>query len=110
VEGGWDIDESVRLSALLKEAGADVIDCSSGGNSPLQVIKDAPGYQVPFAEKIRKEVDIPTQAIGQIFDFDQAEEILKSGKADFVALAREFLREPQWPLKAGKFFAEENLH
>jgi 2,4-dienoyl-CoA reductase-like NADH-dependent reductase (Old Yellow Enzyme family) len=102
VEGGWDIEGSVQLSKWLKEAGADLIDCSSGGNVPTAKIPVTPGYQVPFAEKIKKETGILTGAVGLITSPVQAESIIKNGQADIVLLGREMLRNPYWPLKAAK--------
>jgi len=96
VAGGWDIDQSVVLARELKARGCDWIDCSGGGVSPQQKIPLAPGYQVPFAERIRREAGIPTIAIGLITDPHQAEEIVASGKADMVALARGMLYDPRW--------------
>ncbi len=102
VEDGWDIEGSVQLSKWLKEAGADLIDCSSGGNVPTAKIPVTPGYQVPFAEKIKKETGILTGAVGLITSPVQAESIIKNGQADIVLLGREMLRNPYWPLKAAK--------
>jgi 2,4-dienoyl-CoA reductase-like NADH-dependent reductase (Old Yellow Enzyme family) len=102
VEGGWSIDESVKLSILLKEKGVDLVDCSSGGLVTHQKITVGPGYQVPFAERIKKEANILTGAVGLINNADQAEEILTSGKADLILMAREFLRDPYFPLHAAK--------
>ncbi len=102
VEGGWDIKGSVQLSRWLKEAGADLIDCSSGGNTATAKIPATPGYQVPFAEKIKKEARILTGAVGLITSPVQAESIIKNGQADIVILGREMLRNPYWPLKAAK--------
>ena len=102
VEGGWDIDEAVILSAELKKLGVDLIDVSSGGLVPKAVIPVGPGYQVPFAEAIRKKVGIATSAVGVITDAHQAEEIITSGKADAVMLAREMLRNPRWALAASE--------
>ncbi|MCC6611362.1 MAG: NADH:flavin oxidoreductase/NADH oxidase [Burkholderiales bacterium] len=96
VEGGWDIDQTVELARALAARGCDWIDCSSGGVSPRQKIPLAPGYQVPFAERVRREAGIPTIAIGLITDPHQAEEIVWSGKADLVALARGMLYDPRW--------------
>jgi 2,4-dienoyl-CoA reductase-like NADH-dependent reductase (Old Yellow Enzyme family) len=100
--GGWDIEQSVELSRLLKNAGVDLIDCSSGGNAPHAKIPIGPSYQVPFAEQIRREANIPTAAVGEITEPEQADEIIRSGKADLVLLAREFLRDPNWPLRAAR--------
>jgi len=93
-EGGWNIEESVQLSKLLKEKGVDLIDVSSGGAVPYQKIALGPNYQVPFAERIKKETGILTGAVGLITEAAQAEEILTSGKADLVLFARESLRNP----------------
>jgi 2,4-dienoyl-CoA reductase-like NADH-dependent reductase (Old Yellow Enzyme family) len=101
-DGGWNIDESVKLSKILKQQGVDVIDCSSGGAVAHQKIALGPGYQVPFAERIKKEVDIITGAVGLITSVEQAEEILVSEKADLILIARESLRNPYFPLQAAK--------
>jgi 2,4-dienoyl-CoA reductase-like NADH-dependent reductase (Old Yellow Enzyme family) len=100
VEGGWTIDESVELSRLLKHEGVDLIDCSSGGSSATARIPVAPGYQVKFADRIRREAGIATAAVGMITEPKQADEIVRSGQADVVLLARELLRDPNWPLRA----------
>jgi 2,4-dienoyl-CoA reductase-like NADH-dependent reductase (Old Yellow Enzyme family) len=97
--GGWNIDDSVRLARVLKEMDVDLIDCSSGGNISTAVIPFAPGYQVPFAEAVRK-TGILSGAVGLITSPEQAEEILASGKADLVSLGRELLRNPYFPLHA----------
>ncbi|WP_083256951.1 NADPH dehydrogenase NamA [Arcticibacter eurypsychrophilus] len=102
VEGGWNVDDSVKLSLILKEKGVDVIDCSSGGNVPDAVIPTGPNYQVLFAEKIKKEADIITGAVGIITKPEQAEEILQKGQADFILLAREMLRDPYFPMHAAQ--------
>lgn len=98
----WTVADSVKLSRLLKEAGVDTVDVSSGGISPEQRINVRPGYQVPFAETIKREAQIATAAVGLITEPEQAEAILQQEKADFVALARELLRNPHWPLHAAK--------
>ena len=100
VEGGWDIDECVELARWLKQDGVDLIDCSSGGNVPQAKVPAAPGYQVPFAARIRRDAQIATCAVGLITDARQAEGILERGGADLVALAREFLRDPYFPRRA----------
>jgi 2,4-dienoyl-CoA reductase-like NADH-dependent reductase (Old Yellow Enzyme family) len=82
----------------MEELGVDLIDCSSGGNSPTAVIPVGPSYQAPFAEKIRRETNMRTAAVGMITDPHQAEELIRSGAADIVLLAREFLRNPYWPV------------
>ena len=102
VEGGWDLDQSIQLVKRLKEAGADLIDCSSGGNIKNAVIPAGPNYQIPFSEKIRKEAKIFTGGVGFITQPEQAEKIISSGQADAVFLARELLRNPYWPLRAAK--------
>ncbi len=108
VEGGWDIDESVALSKWMKEWGVDLVDCSSGGNSPLQKIPTlGPGYQVPFAERIRTEAGIPTGAVGLITDAAHADEIVQTGKADLVLFARELLRNPYFALEAAHLLGHE---
>ena len=100
VEGGWDIDECVQLCRWLKDDGVDLIDCSSGGNVPNATIPVAPGYQVPFAARIRREAGIATGAVGLITDARQAEDILERGDADLVFIARELLRDPYFPRRA----------
>jgi 2,4-dienoyl-CoA reductase-like NADH-dependent reductase (Old Yellow Enzyme family) len=99
-DGGWTIDDSVRLARLLDERGIDLIDASSGGNTPAPNIPLAPGYQVPFAQRIRAEAKIATGAVGMITDPEHAEEIIASGAADVVFLARALLRDPHWALRA----------
>ncbi len=101
-EGGWTVEDSVALAEAVKERGVDLIDCSSGGNVPKAAIPVKPGYQVPFAAKIKKEAGILTGAVGMITEAEQANEIIQAGEADVVLLARGFLREPYWPLKAAK--------
>lgn len=101
-EGGWDIDQSVALAKVLKEHQVDLVDVSSGGMTPLAVMPIGPGYQTPLAERIRREAKIPTGAVGMITGAIQAEHILRTGQADLVLLAREFLRDPYWPLDAAK--------
>lgn len=100
VVGGWTIDDSVSLSKRLKTEGADFIDCSSGAIVPDAKIPFAPGFQVPFAERIRKDAGIATMAVGGITSPQQANEIIASSRADIVLLAREFLRDPHWPARA----------
>ena len=101
-EGGWDIDESVALAAVLATRGVDLIDVSSGGAVRHQQVVAAPGYQVPFAERIRREAGIATGAVGLITEAMQAETILATGRADVVLLARELLRDPYFPRRAAK--------
>lgn len=100
VEGGWDLEQSLVLAGALRDLGVDLIDCSSGGLSPRQQIPVEPGYQVPFAERIRREVGIATGAVGLITEPGQAEAILQEGKADLIILGRVLLRDPYWPLRA----------
>lgn len=101
-DGGWTIDESVELAKRLKNVGVDLVDCSSGGNVPVSGIPTGPGYQTPFAERIRREANIPTGAVGMITDPAQADHIIRTGQADLAIIAREFLRNPYWPLQAAK--------
>lgn len=101
-EGGWDIGETVELCKRLKPLGVDLIDTSSAGLVPFQKIAVGFGYQVPFAEAIRKQADILTGAVGMITDGAQADTILTTGQADLVFLAREFLRDPYWPRRAAQ--------
>ena len=99
-EGGWTLDESVELARLLKHEGADLIDCSSGGLVAHARIPVGPGYQVPFAERIRREAGVATGAVGMITKAAPADLIVRDGQADMVLLARELLRDPYWPLHA----------
>ncbi|MBX9771627.1 MAG: hypothetical protein K2X29_09665, partial [Candidatus Obscuribacterales bacterium] len=99
-EGGWDIGEAVTLAKTLKDAGVDLVDCSSGGLVAHAKIPLEPGYQVPFAQRIRHEAKILTGAVGLITTPEQADEIIRTGQADLVLLAREMLRDPYWPLHA----------
>jgi 2,4-dienoyl-CoA reductase-like NADH-dependent reductase (Old Yellow Enzyme family) len=99
VEGGWRVDDSVTLARLLRDSGVDLVDVSSGGNAPADIPAE-PGYQVPFARRIRHEAGIPTGAVGLITDPKQAEELLADGAADVVLLARAMLRDPHWALRA----------
>ncbi|MDP2328628.1 MAG: NADH:flavin oxidoreductase/NADH oxidase [Dehalococcoidia bacterium] len=100
VDGGWEIDQSVALAGMLKDAGIDLIDASSGGNLPHQRLQVYPGYQVPFARAIRERAHVATGAVGLITAPQQAEAIVAGGDADVVLLAREILRDPNWPLRA----------
>ncbi|HZV21869.1 MAG TPA: NADH:flavin oxidoreductase/NADH oxidase [Hyphomicrobiales bacterium] len=102
VEGGWDIEQSVELARRLKALGVDLVDCSSGGNVERAIIPVGPGYQSAFAERIRKEAQIATGAVGMITAPAQADHIIRSGQADLVLLARQLLRDPYWPLHAAK--------
>ena len=107
VEGGWDIDQSVALAKELEPLGVDFIDCSSGGNVSNAKIPIGPGYQVPFAERIRREARVRTGAVGLITSPQQAEEIVSAGQADAVVMARELLRDPYFPLRAGRELGQE---
>jgi 2,4-dienoyl-CoA reductase-like NADH-dependent reductase (Old Yellow Enzyme family) len=99
-EGGWTGEDSVSLARRLRTLGVDLIDCSSGGNVPQAKIPLGPGYQVPFAAQVKAEAEILTAAVGMITAPEQADQIVRNGHADMVFLAREFLREPYWPLHA----------
>ena len=107
VEGGWNINDAVKLSSILKTEGVDLIDCSSGGLVPYAKIPWRPGYQVTFAERIKKEAGILTSAVGLITEVAQAEHILKKGEADLILIARESLREPYFALKAAAVLGDE---
>lgn len=103
--GAWNMDDTVTLARELKARGVDVIACSSGGiNGPLNmaIVPRAPGYQVPYAERVRKEAGVMSCAVGLITEADHAEDILRRGQADFIAMAREFLYNPNWPVHAAK--------
>jgi 2,4-dienoyl-CoA reductase-like NADH-dependent reductase (Old Yellow Enzyme family) len=107
VEGGWDVEQSVALARELGRLGVDVVDCSSGGLLPRVRIPTGPGYQVPFAERIRREGDIRTAAVGLITEARQADAIIRAGQADLVMLARAMLRDPYWPLRAAKALGQD---
>ena len=100
VDGGLTVDEVAIVARKLKDHGVDLIDVSSGGNSPQQQIPIGPGYQVPFARRIRQESGLPVAAVGLISEPAQAEQVLANGDADAVLLARALLREPSWPQRA----------
>ena len=101
-EGGWDVEQSIELSRLVHTLGVDLIDCSTGGNASGATIPVGPGYQVPFAERIRREAGVPVGAVGLITESSQAEEIIARGQADVVVMARELLRDPRFPLRAAR--------
>lgn len=107
VDGGWTVDDSVALARALKLRGADLIDCSSGGVISGVRIQIGPGYQVELAERVRKEAEIATAAIGLITAPEQADTIVRTGQADMVFLARELLRDPHWPLRAARVLHQE---
>ena len=107
VPGGWTADDSVDLVRRLQALGVDLVDCSSGGNAPDAKIPLGPGYQVPFAERIRRETGMRTGAVGLITTPQQADEIVRNGQADLVLMAREFLRDPYFPLHAASALGEK---
>jgi 2,4-dienoyl-CoA reductase-like NADH-dependent reductase (Old Yellow Enzyme family) len=98
--GGWDLEQSVELARVVGKLGVDLVDCSSGGNVATAKVPVGPGYQVPFAERIRRDAGILTGAVGMITAPAQAEQILRNGQADAVIMAREMLRNPYWPARA----------
>ena len=102
IEGGWDLEQSIELARGLKSQGVDLIDCSSGGNSPQAKIPVGPGYQAPFAARIRQDAGVMTGAVGMITSSAQAEQMVATGHADAVIIARELLRDPYWPLRAAR--------
>jgi 2,4-dienoyl-CoA reductase-like NADH-dependent reductase (Old Yellow Enzyme family) len=101
-DGGWTPDETIALSRLLHEDGADLIDVTTGGNVAKAKIPIGPGYQVEFAERVRREGGITTASVGMITNPQQADTIVRTGQADMVFLARELLRDPHWPLRAAR--------
>lgn len=106
-DDGWNVTEAIQLSGILKENGVDLIDCSSGGLVPYQKIQLGPGYQVPFAERIKNETGILTGAVGMITNAQQAEDILNNGQADLILIARESLRNPYFGLNAAAVLDDE---
>ena len=106
VDGGLTVTDQVEVARWLKARGADLVDCSSGGSTP-QVPSVGPGYQVPFAEKLRREAGIATMSVGLITTPEMAEEIVRNGRADVVALGRELLRTPYWPLQAARALGDD---
>ena len=103
--GAWDMDDTVTLARELKARGVDVVACSSGGiNGPLNmaIVPRVPGYQVPYAERVRKETGLMTCAVGLITEPEHAEDILQQGHADLIAMAREFMYNPNWPVHAAR--------
>jgi 2,4-dienoyl-CoA reductase-like NADH-dependent reductase (Old Yellow Enzyme family) len=105
--GGWDLEQTVAAARMLREHGVDVVDCSSGGTLPDARVPAAPGYQVPFAERVRREAGIATAAVGLITEPAQADAIVREGRADLVLLGRQFLRDPYWALHAAAALGEE---
>ena len=102
IEGGWNIDETVELSRILKTSGVDLVDVSSAGLLPSAKIPAGPGFQTEFAAKVRREAGIPTAAVGLITSSAQADHVIRSNQADMVLIGREILRDPYWPLAAAK--------
>jgi 2,4-dienoyl-CoA reductase-like NADH-dependent reductase (Old Yellow Enzyme family) len=105
-EGGWNVDESVELARRLREHGVDLVDVSSGGQVPNAQIPAGPGFQAPFAARIRREAGVATAAVGLITEPEQANAIVEQGEADLVLLAREMLRDPYWPVHAAAALSE----
>jgi len=103
----WTLEQSIALARILKDMGVDLIDCSSGGNVPVQQIKPGPGYQTPFAQAIRTETGILTGAVGLINSAHQADHIIRTGQADLIFMAREFLRDPYFGLTAATQLRQE---
>ena len=101
-QGGWDVDQAVELAKQLKPLGVDLVDCSSAGLVQDQQIVAGPGFQVPFAERIRRDAGVLTSAVGLIETKEQVSEVIAKGQADLVFMAREFLRDPYWPLRAAR--------
>ena len=101
-DGAWDVEQSVQLARILREHGVDLVDCSTGGNVPGAKIPVGPSYQVPFAERIKRDAGVLTGAVGMITEPRQAEEIIAREQADVVIIARELLRDPYWPLRAAR--------
>jgi len=107
-EGGWDIEQSLELVRQLRPLGVDLIDCSSGGSVPNARMPIGPGYQTPFAERLRRETGVATGAVGMITSPAQADHIIRTGQADLVLLARELLRDPYWPLRAARELGQKS--
>ncbi|HEX5567921.1 MAG TPA: NADH:flavin oxidoreductase/NADH oxidase [Streptomyces sp.] len=107
-EGGWTADDTVRFAGVLRERGVDLLDVSSGGNAPRVRIPTGPGYQVPFATRVRQETGLPVAAVGLITEPEQAEKIVTNGEADAVLLGRELLRDPHWAYRAARALGVES--
>jgi 2,4-dienoyl-CoA reductase-like NADH-dependent reductase (Old Yellow Enzyme family) len=107
MEGGWTPDDSVALARMVGPLGVDLLDCSAGGGHPAAAPPVGPGWQTPFAERIRRETGLPTGAVGLITDPVQADHIVRTGQADLVLLGRQLLREPAWPLRAARELGQE---
>jgi 2,4-dienoyl-CoA reductase-like NADH-dependent reductase (Old Yellow Enzyme family) len=110
VDGGWTLDETVVLAKELKKRGLDYMDVSTGGLSPAQKIPLSPGYQVPFAEKVKKESGIVTMSVGLIMGYQQAEDIVASGQADLICIGRAALWDPRWAWHAAEELGAEALY
>jgi len=106
-DGGWTIEDSIALGSRLAPLGVDAFDCSAGGVIPRVRMPVGAGYQVPFAERVRKEAGMPTAAVGMITAPEQADQIVRNGQADMIVMAREFLRDPYWPLHAAARLGQE---
>lgn len=107
VEGGWGVEDSVALAELVGPLGVDLLDCSAGGIDPAAAPPVGPGFQTPFAQRIREETGMPTGAVGLITEPAQADHIVRTGQADLVLLGRVLLREPHWPLRAARELGQE---
>ena len=110
LQDGWTIEDTCALAIRLKEAGVDLIDCSSGGNAAKAAVPAGAGYQTPFAEAVRREACLATAAVGMITSPAQADEIVRNGRADVVLLGREFLRDAQWPVNAARALRQVPEH
>ena len=106
-DGGWDLPQTIELVRQVKPLGVDLVDCSSGGNVATAKVPAGPGYQVPFAESIRRDAAIATAAVGMITSPAQAETVVRTGQADMVLLARELLRDPSFPLRAARELSQD---
>ena len=110
VDGGLTVDDIVQVTGWVRDRGdVDLIDCSSGGNDPRQQIPIHPGYQVPFAERVKRETGMRTSAVGLLHSPDMCEEIIANGRADLIVLGRALLADPYWPLHAATKLRAENL-
>ena len=110
VEGGLTIEDTVEVAKWLAAHGVDIIDCSSGGNDPRQKIPVHPGYQVPFAERVRREAGIATAAVGLLHSPEACEEVVANGRADFVVMGRTLLGDPYWPMHAAAKLRAESFN
>ena len=110
VEGGFNLDEAIAVCRMLAATGlVDLIDCTSGGNDPRQRIPIHPGYQIPFAERVRREIGIASAAVGLVSAPEMAEEIIANGRADLVVMGRRLLSDPYWPLHAARTLQAGNV-